>query len=156
MCCGCAQRSHLPSAPPCYESSTVIGHDESHAYQLRWLPLRNRDPRTYILATHDEVAVILREDGTEYRPSKREIIVRLRTPPDDYSPSVQYIHDDHPALMSLTFSQSSSATNAVRRVRDADDVLQHATDNGNANNNPRTGLTAGANVSSTHVTRHGR
>ncbi|SGY19929.1 BQ5605_C017g08389 [Microbotryum silenes-dioicae] len=135
----------------------------SHMYQLRLLAPRNRDPRTYNLPTQEEVAVILPGDDTEYRSSRREIVVRLRHPPNNDSSRIQLIHNGHPALMAVTYplllpygkdwyhnriplSQNAIATEAARRVRDKNGVLQRTTDNANAN--PQTG-TAG----SKHVTQ---
>ncbi|SGY11909.1 BQ5605_C011g06315 [Microbotryum silenes-dioicae] len=118
---------------------------------------------TYNLPTQEEVAVILPGDDTEYRSSRREIVVRLRHPPNNDSHGIQLIHDGHPALMALTYplllpygedwyhdriplSQNAIVTEAALRVRDENGVLQCTTDNANAN--PQTG-TAG----SKHVTQ---
>ncbi|SGY56310.1 BQ5605_C006g04125 [Microbotryum silenes-dioicae] len=126
----------------------------SHMYKLRLLAPRNRDPRTYNLPTQEEVAVILPGDDTEYRSSRREIVVRLRHPPNNDSRGIQLIHDGHPALMALAYplllpygedwyhnriplSQNAITTEAARRVRDENGVLQRTTDNANAN--PQTG-----------------
>ncbi|SGY53419.1 BQ5605_C006g03757 [Microbotryum silenes-dioicae] len=127
--------------------------EASHMYQLRLLAPRNQDPRTYNLPTQEEVAVILPGDDTEYQSSRREIVVRLRNPPNNDSCRIQLIHDGHPALMALTYplllpygedwyhnriplSQNTIAAEAARRVRDENGVLQRTTDN--ANTNPQT------------------
>ncbi|SGY57450.1 BQ5605_C006g04273 [Microbotryum silenes-dioicae] len=131
-----------------------MNSETSHMYKLRLLAPRNRDPRTYNLPTQEEVAVILPRDDTEYQSSRREIVVRLRHPPNNDSRGIQLIHDGHPALMALTYplllpygedwyhnriplSQNAIATEAARRVRDENGVLQRTTDNANAN--PQTG-----------------
>ncbi|SGY12473.1 BQ5605_C011g06518 [Microbotryum silenes-dioicae] len=135
----------------------------SHMYQLRLLAPRNQDPRTYNLPTQEEVAVILPGDDTKYRSSRREIIVRLRHPPNNDGRGIQIIHDGHPALMALTYplllpygkdwyhdriplSQNAIATEAAWRVRDENGVLQRTTDNANANPQTRT-------AGSKHVTQ---
>ncbi|SGY12899.1 BQ5605_C011g06649 [Microbotryum silenes-dioicae] len=156
-------RLHNSRVKPFLTAQEFMNSEASHMYQLRLLAPRNRDPRTYNLPTQEEVAVILPGDNTEYRSSRRQIVVWLCHPPNNDSSRIQLIHDGHPALMALTYplllpygkdwyhdriplSQNAIAAEAARRVQDENGVLQRTTDNTNAN--PQTG-TAG----SKHVTQ---
>ncbi|SGY19866.1 BQ5605_C017g08357 [Microbotryum silenes-dioicae] len=154
-------RLHNSRVKPFLTAQEFMNSEASHiTYNL---PTQEELRLESNLVPFKEVAVILPGDNTEYRSSRREIVVRLRHPPNNDSSRIQLIHNGHPALMALTYplllpygedwyhdrislSQNAIAAEAARRVQDENGVLQRTTYNTNAN--PQTG-TAG----SKHVTQ---